>query len=168
MAHVLSNGPTVARFRIDRMELSIPTWNLKGKRVGGHSYDCNGVIPGRLCFRRIFTILLHKWEVKFPFHFRQKTLVCASVTRTFIKLNQQAVCGLETESHRKENPFRLFFVCCFFLACGGTFLLKRMGLLWFGWKENWDYYRLSVRQIARVMHCFQVYLKHALYRYFLS
>lgn len=126
MADVHFNGPTVARIRIDRMGFPLPSWNLKGKGVGSHSYYCNDVIPARVCINHISTILLNAWEMKFPSNFRQKAMVWPSVTRTFIKLNQQTVCGLETWSHWRENSFRLVLFAFFPLVCRNI-LTKEVG-----------------------------------------
>lgn len=115
-ADVLFIGPTVARIHIDRMGFALPSWNVKVKEL---EVTLTTVM---MSFHHVFASttwvrFFNTREMKFPSNFIQKATLCPSVNRTFVKLNQQTVCGLETWSYWKENSFRLVLFVFFPLMC---------------------------------------------------
>lgn len=99
------------------------------REVGRYPYYCNDVISAVCALKATFLWEGGRWDFCCSFYrVCPKAVLCLSFTRTFVRLNHQTVCGLETWFSWKETPSGLF--CFPFLRSIGKFFLKRLGLLW--------------------------------------
>lgn len=127
MADVIFYGAAAAHILIEIMGLT--SWNLNKREVGRYPYYCNDVMSVMCAFKARFLWEGGRWNFCCSFYWVcPKAALCLSFTRTFVRLNHQTVCGLETWLSWKETPSGLF--CFPFLRSIGKFFRKRLGLLW--------------------------------------
>lgn len=122
-------------FILTEWGLFYPVEIWKGKRTGSHSNYCNEVIPPRVCMNHISTITQHMGnEIPIKFH-TEKPRCVLLLTKHLSNWTNKLFVVWKLGLIERKTPSGL---CClrFFLSCVGTFLLKRLCLLWLWCREN--------------------------------